>query len=83
MEKNKPKPEDILLNHIDKQSMDEVCENIWPDMLEAMQEFADLYHKEKLREELMLFMHNGKNSGESCFDNLIESIIDEYLKTKP
>lgn len=32
--------EAILHEHIDKQSMDELSVNVWPDMLEAMTEFA-------------------------------------------
>ena len=32
--------EAILHRHIDKQSMDELSVNVWPDMLEAMHEFA-------------------------------------------
>lgn len=31
--------EEILNKHIDKESMDELSENIWPDMLDAMEEY--------------------------------------------
>ena len=37
--------EEILANHIDKESMDELSVNVWPDMLEAMTEFAALQRK--------------------------------------
>lgn len=34
------KKEQILHSHIDKESMDYMSVNIWPDMLEAMDEYA-------------------------------------------
>ena len=52
MKKTKsPITERILAEYIDKQSMDELCENIWPDMLDAMED----YHKEALRSELIAY----------------------------
>ena len=44
--------EEILANHIDKESMDELSVNVWPDMLEAMQEFATL-HAQRLAEKMV------------------------------
>ena len=51
-------------------------------MLEAMQEFAYLYHKEKLREELTDFYLWLKDKDSSWRKNY-EMDVDEYLKTKP
>lgn len=34
------KPEDILCKHVDKESMDELSENVWPDIIDAMKEYA-------------------------------------------
>lgn len=36
------KADDILHGHIDKESMDELSVNVWPDMIDAMFEFANL-----------------------------------------
>lgn len=38
--------EEILHKHIDKESMDELSVYVWPDMLDAMQE----YHESQLQE---------------------------------
>lgn len=40
---------DILSNHIDKISMDEVSVNIWPDMISALHEYASGKVKEALK----------------------------------
>jgi hypothetical protein len=42
-----------------------------------MQEYADLYHKEKLREELIAYEIFHKNDPDSS-----EGWVNEYLKTK-
>ena len=53
-------------------------------MLEAMQEFAYLYHKEKLREELTDFYLWLKDKDkDSSWRKNYEMDVDEYLKTKP
>ena len=79
MKKTKsPTPEEILKKHIDKQSMDELCENIWPDMLDAMED----YHKEALRSELIAY---DKWLVCNLWDNILptpEEAVDEYLKHK-
>jgi hypothetical protein len=80
--------EEILANHIDKESMDELSVNVWLDMLEAMQEYATLHAQriaekmvsERLREELIAY-----KTYENIFDNkftTVEDLIDEYLKTR-
>ena len=33
-------PEEILHKHVDKESMDELSENVWPDIVDAMKEYA-------------------------------------------
>ena len=38
---------EILTRHIDKETMDSLSENIWPDMLDAMHEYAVDYWKFK------------------------------------
>ena len=40
--------EEILHEHIDKESMDELSVNVWPDMLEAMEAYAAQQSKIKL-----------------------------------
>ena len=35
--------EEILSKHVDKQSMDELDENVWPDIVDAMKEYAKMY----------------------------------------
>jgi len=41
--------EKILHKHIDKESMDELSVNVWPDMLDAMQEHAS--HQSQISDE--------------------------------
>jgi ribosomal protein S27E len=36
------KSEEILHKHIDKESMDELSENVWTDMIDAMEEYANM-----------------------------------------
>lgn len=50
---------------------------VWQQVIETMQEYADLFHKEKLREELIKFAE--------WYDGDIipkELIVEKYLKTK-
>lgn len=35
--------EEILKDHIDKESMDSLSENVWPDMIEAMEEYKNQF----------------------------------------
>ena len=44
--------EEILHEHIDKESMDELSVNVWPDMLEAMEAYAAQQSKTPTRERL-------------------------------
>ena len=50
---------------------------VWQQVIEAMQEFAEVYHKEKLREELIKFTQPFYADEETCRHN-----VDEYLKQK-
>jgi hypothetical protein len=46
--------EEILSKHIDKESMDGLSENVWSDMLEAMEEYAKQFKQSDIdKEELM------------------------------
>jgi len=38
--------EEILKKHIDKESMDDLSVNVWLDILEAMDEYAEEYHRQ-------------------------------------
>lgn len=52
--------------------------------LKAMQEYAEEYHKEKLREELIAYDEwYYSQSTFTVTDGPSEKLIDEYLKTKP
>ena len=45
--------EEILKEYIDKESMDELSGNVWPDMLEAMEEYSALRnHVPDVRKEV-------------------------------
>ena len=46
--------EEILQEHIDKESMDDLSENIWPDMLDAMEEYAVEYWKFKRKQKRLI-----------------------------
>ena len=46
------KPEAILHKHVDKESMDELSENVWPDIVDAMKEHA-LHVAREAVEEVM------------------------------
>lgn len=84
MKTSEPKPtkEEILAKHgykcaIDVKDKDKFIEAFVNPLLEAMDEWAEIYHKEKLREELIKFAE--------WYDGDIipkELIVDKYLKTK-
>ena len=44
-------PEEILHKHVDKESMDEFSENVWPDIVDAMKEYALHIAQEAVEEE--------------------------------
>jgi hypothetical protein len=73
MKTSEPKPEEIL-----KKYTFGYPAKLWADDAEiAMQEYAEAYHKEKLREELREFI-------KMVFPDasIVYPIIDKYLKTK-
>jgi hypothetical protein len=81
----KPTKEEILEKHTkDSQWYPPVCDT---RVLKAMQEYADLYHKEKLRDDLIEFhkFYLIKVFGKNDPININVSTLnaDEYLKTKP
>ena len=46
------KPEEILHKHVDKESIDELSENVWPDIVDAMKEYALSVAREAAEEEI-------------------------------
>ena len=46
------KPEAILHKHVDKESIDELSENVWPDIVDAMKEYALHIAREAVEEEV-------------------------------
>lgn len=86
MEANDKKPtkEEILAKHgykcaIDVKDKDKFIEAFVNPLLEAMQEYAEQFHKEKMREELINYDEWFWN--EDVWYNSHEELIDEYLKT--
>lgn len=75
---NKPTPEEReFLTKRDITAGDMKSYYVWQQVIKAMQEYADLYHKEKLREELIKFAE--------WYDGDIipkEPIVDKYLTLK-
>lgn len=57
-EQEKQTAEEILANHIDKESMDELSVNVWPDMLEAMEEYASQKYPTVTDEEVKTYIDN-------------------------
>lgn len=86
--KKKPTKEEILEKYYGGQSISMEGRNhkrIWFDVaLKAMQEYANLFHKEKLREELIKFQkwHEDKLFKCHALEMAVEHNVDEYLKTK-
>ena len=46
--------EEILSKHVDKKSMDELSDNVWPDIVDAMKEYALQVAREAVEEELRI-----------------------------
>lgn len=61
---NRKKAEEILQKHIDKESMDEISGNIWPDIIEAMLD----YHAQQLA-EIMPDIEEVKKTAVSLYGN--------------
>ena len=77
MKTSEPKPEEIL-----KKYTFGYPAKLWADDAEiAMQEYAEIYHKEKLREELKAFNSFVIKLSEEGKIWLIDTYVDEYLKT--
>ena len=53
-ESGKADIENILSKHVDKKSMDELSENVWPDIVDAMKEYALQVAREAVGEELRI-----------------------------
>lgn len=88
----KPTLEEILENNgFDFDQFEIDNEYSAKNLLKAMQEYADLYHKEKLREVIKQFsimtdlvrLKYG-NLDKDIYNEILKSekMIDEYLKTK-
>lgn len=92
MEK-KPTPEEILAKEINKLHQvnqpyfdfeNDIYDGNAMPIIKAMQEYAEAYHKEKLREELIRFQiwHEDKLFKCHALEMAVEHNVDEYLKTK-
>ena len=78
MKTSEPKPEEILKKYTFGDPA-----KLWADDAEiAMQEYAESYHKEKLRGDLKAFNSFVIKLSEEGKIWLIDTYIDEYLKTK-
>lgn len=75
MKAREPKPEEILKSKFKNSFLDIDYLELY---LEAMQEYAEQFHKEKLREELIKFQ---TYCNEEQVLYVSDFIIDEYLKT--
>lgn len=88
MKKNKPAPEltpEEILRKVCRYGNEIINDNdeiIITEAKMAMQEYAELYHKEKLRGELKAFNNFVLKLEEEGKIPLIDRCIDEYLKTK-
>ena len=58
-------PEEILHKHVDKESMDELSKNVWPDIVDAMKEYAISVAREAVEEE--------KSTNKQLIDRLVRS----------
>ena len=67
--------EEILHEHIDKESMDELSVNVWPDMLEAMEAYAAQQSKMPTKEMIEQYFNNH-------FDCYTDVTLDEYDTTE-
>jgi predicted house-cleaning noncanonical NTP pyrophosphatase (MazG superfamily) len=82
----KPTKEEILAKHgykcaIDVKDKDKFIEAFVNPLLEAMQEYAEQFHKEKLREELKLFNDWMCSKQYDGLIPTIEQCINDYLNT--
>lgn len=89
MKTSEPKPtkEEILAKHgykcaIDVKDKDKFIEAFVNPLLEAMQEYAEQFHKEKMREELKLFNDWMCSKQYDGLIPTIEQCINDYLKSK-
>lgn len=78
---------EILQKYIDKESMDEVSENIWPDMLDAMKAAIDADRKQVVKkikdaQSALLLAQIHKNNHGNLDHNLesARSVLDEIIK---
>ena len=86
IKKMKPTKELAKSGQKDDHIIEEILERLtgkksgyWPESIKlCMQEYAEAFHKEKLREELMKF-RTWLTFAE--YNEPLEQIIDEYLKT--
>ena len=85
MKASEPTPEGILLKYYGGQSISIEGKNhkrIWfDDAIKAMQEYAEIYHKEKLRGDLKDFNSFAMTLEVNGEFPLIDSCIEEFIKT--
>jgi predicted house-cleaning noncanonical NTP pyrophosphatase (MazG superfamily) len=89
MKTSEPKPtkEEILAKHgykcaIDVKDKDKYIEAFVNPFLEAMQEYAEQFHKEKLRGELKAFNNFVLKLEAEGKIPLIDACIEDFIKTK-
>lgn len=75
----KPTPEEIYYRLCDEKIMNTDRHDI---VMEAMQEYAELYHKEKLRGELKAFNNFVLKLEAEGKIPLIDACIEDFIKTK-
>jgi hypothetical protein len=71
----KPTKEEILYNHVGADGMDD-------GTLKAMDEWAEIYHKEKLRDEFKAFNSFVLKLEAEGKIWLVDSYIEDFIKTK-
>ena len=71
-------PEAILHKHVDKESMDELSENVWPDIVDAMREYALHIAREAVEDEINeQILQNGLRP------EIIRNAVHEVLTSLP
>ena len=76
-ESGKTDIEDILSKHVDKKSMDELSENVWPDIVDAMKEYALQVAREAVEEELRINLWGPSRQAVKNVLTRIEKLTEE------
>ena len=66
--------EEVLSKHVDKQSMDELDENVWPDIVDAMKEYALQVAREGVEEEKAWTMYDECHAVDHVCDSILYRI---------